>query len=373
MRVVLTHPSCWPYVRRGSERAMEDWSLYLMGKGHDVMTLAGRPQGETLLENPPHKALKPIHWRPWLAKIRIQRTHCFFFTVFANLLELNPDVVHSCYFYDSLAASLLKRKGRFRTILQMNGVPIPGVSAYRHWPPEGRLIAEAIHRADHRIVCSAFVGEIVRQYYGADSHVILPPVNLQRWNGCEYPRADPPVILGIADFNQRRKGIRVLIRAFADLKNELPDVRLRLSGYMSKAVRTEALNSVSEKVRSDIEILGVGEVQDIPKLYQEASVTVLASMWEPSGAVMMESWASGTPVVATRHGGLPEYFGNNIGYLFDPQTEDQETHNASGLAEAIYQAIKLCGSGEIRERCRAHAGQFSTDTLGPKIESLYRQ
>jgi glycosyltransferase involved in cell wall biosynthesis len=373
MRVVLTHPSCWPYVRRGSERAMEDWSLYLLGKGHDVITLAGRPQGETILEDPPHKALKAIRWRPWLGKIRIQPTHCFFFTVLANLLQLSPDVVHSCYFYDSLAASLLKRQGRFRTILQMNGVLVPGVSAYRHWPPEGRLIAEAIHRADQRIVCSAFVGEMVRQYYGADSHVILPPLNLQQWNVGEYPRAVPPVILGIADFNQRRKGIRVLVRAFAVLKNELPDLRLRLTGYMSEAVRTEALHSVPEKVRNQIEILGIGEVQDIPRLYQEASVTVLPSMWEPSGSVMMESWACGTPVVATRHGGLPEYFGESIGYLFDPQTEDQETHNASGLAEAIYQALELSRSSGIRERCRAHAGQFSADLLGPKVESLYRQ
>ncbi len=372
MRVVLTHPSCWPYVRRGSERAMEDWGLYLLRKGHDVITLAGRPRGETSLEDPPHKALRPIRWKPWLAKIRIQTTHCFFFTVYSNLLELNPEVVHSCYFYDSLAASLLKRKGRFRTILQMNGVPVPGVSAYRHWPPEGRMIAEAIHRADHRIVCSAFVGEMVRQHYGADVHVIMPPINLDRWSVCQYPRAVPPVILGIADFNQRRKGVRVLVKAFAIVKKELPDVRLRLSGYMAEAVRAEILNSVPENVRPDIEILGVGEVQDIPRLYQEASVMVLPSMWEPSGAVMMESWASGTPVVATRHAGLPEYFANGIGCLFDPQTEDQETHNASGLSEAIYQALKLSQSPGVRERCRAHAEQFSLEALGPKIESLYR-
>jgi hypothetical protein len=69
---------------------------------------------------------------------------------------------------------------------------------------------------------------------------------------------------------------------------------------------------------------------------------------------------------------LPEYFANGVGYLFDPQTEDQETHNADGLAEAIYRALELSRSPGIRERCRAHAEPFSADALGPKIESLYR-
>lgn len=373
MRVILTHPYCWPYVRRGSERVMEDWSLYLLSKGYEVVTLAGRPADLAPDADPPHKVLRPIHWRPWMGRLRVQTTHCFFFTVLKSLEALRPDVVHSCFLYDSLAATLLKRKRRFRTILQMNGVPVPGVSAHRFWPPESWLVKEAIRRADHRIVCSAFVGELVRQHYSADSHVILPPLNFARWTEWEYPRADPPVVLGIADFNERRKGIRVLVKAFAVLKREMPEVRLRLSGYLTDALRMQVLNSVPPRVRTDIEVLGIGQVQDIPRLYYEASVTALASMWEPSGTVMMESWACGTPVVATRHGGLPEYFANGVGYLFDPKTEDQETNNAEGLAEALYQGIQLSRCMGIRERCRTHARQFSAEVLGPKIESLYRQ
>jgi glycosyltransferase involved in cell wall biosynthesis len=372
MRVVLTHPSCWPYVRRGSERAMEEWSLYLLSKGYEVLTLAGRPDCVDSVSDLPNKVLRPIPWRPWLGRIRIQPAHCFSFTVFQHLPGLKPDVVHSCYFYDSLAASLLKSTGKFKTILQMNGVPVPGVSAHRFWPPEGRLIREAIHRADHRVACSRFVREIVREHYGADCHAILPPVNLGRWSGRCFPRADPPVVLGIADFNQRRKGVRVLVKAFSLLKSKMPEVRLRLSGYLSNELRTEILEPLPERVRADIEILGVGQVDDIPRLYMEASVTALPSMWEPSGTVMMESWACGTPVVATRHGGLPEYFGEGVGYLFDPVTEEQETHNAGGLMEALYLAIELSGSSGIRERCHAHALQFSMETLGPLIEDLYR-
>ncbi len=368
MRIVLTHPSCWPYVRRGSERVMEEWSLYLLGRGHDVVTLAARPAGVT--GDPPNKALRTVHWSPWLAKLRIQQTHSFFFTVLRNLPALQPDVVHSCYFYDSLAASLLKKR-RFRTILQMNGVLVPGVSCYRIWPPEAWLIKQAIDRADERIVCSKFVQAMVREHYGADSHAILPPLNWERWNGPDYPKADPPVVLGIADFTQRRKGIRVLIKAFQLLRAELPGVRLRLSGYFSDELAAELLHPMDAKLRSAIEVLGVGGVDDVPRLYKEASVTALASMWEPSGTVMMESWACGTPVAATRHGGLPEYFTEGVGYMFDPQSEGQEAGNPEGLAAGLFDAIKLSRLETTSGRCKAHARQFSSKSLGPQIERLY--
>jgi glycosyltransferase involved in cell wall biosynthesis len=349
---------------------MEEWSLYLLAKGYEVVTLASRPAG---VENdPPNKALRAVHWSPWLEKIRIRQTHAFFFTVLENLPSLEPNVVHSCYFYDSLAASLLKKKRGFRTILQMNGVLVPGVSCYRYWPPEARLIKEAIHRADVRIVCSGFVRDMVREHYGAESHVILPPLNWARWSGPDVPRADPPVVLGIADFTQHRKGIRVLLQAFAKLKAEMPDVQLWLSGYFSKELEAELLDPLPAALRSAIQVFGVGGVDDVPRLYKQASVTVLPSMWEPSGTVMMESWASGTPVVATRHGGLPEYFADGTGFLFDPQTNEQEARNPQGLAEALCQALALARAEGIRERCRKHAWQFSAEMLGPQIESLYR-
>jgi glycosyltransferase involved in cell wall biosynthesis len=87
---------------------------------------------------------------------------------------------------------------------------------------------------------------------------------------------------------------------------------------------------------------------------------------------MMESWACGTPVVATRHGGLPEYFAAGTGYLFDPKTDQQEARNPEGLAEALHQAIRLSATEGIREVCRKHASRFSAETLGPQIEKLYK-
>ena len=48
MRVVLTHPFCWPYVRRGTERNLEQLGRYLTARGHEVTTISTRPE-----EGPP--------------------------------------------------------------------------------------------------------------------------------------------------------------------------------------------------------------------------------------------------------------------------------------------------------------------------------
>ncbi len=39
MRIAITHPTCWPYVRRGSERVLNDCAVWLAGRGHDVSGL----------------------------------------------------------------------------------------------------------------------------------------------------------------------------------------------------------------------------------------------------------------------------------------------------------------------------------------------
>ena len=97
----------------------------------------------------------------------------------------------------------------------------------------------------------------------------------------------------------------------------------------------------------------------------------LPSMWEPSGTVVLEALASGTPVVVTNHAGLPEFMNDSIGVLFEPMTNGEETLNFEGLAEALFRGLALSRCAGIRQRCRAHAADFSWEVLGPKIERVY--
>lgn len=345
---------------------------YLTRRGYDVIMISTKP-GKSAVEITENgkRILKSSMWKPFMSKLRIQPTHMFFFSSLQTLLSLDADVVHSFFYYDSIAATCAKRRKNYKTVLEMHGVPIPG-ACYRRFPPERWLIREAIRRADCRIACSHFVSNLVSEYYGVDSQIMQPlGLDISEWDLGSGPPNGRPTFLAVADFDVRRKGVRALVQAFKLVKSKVPSALLRLSGNMSPQIKNEVLSGLPESIRSDIECLGLGKVEDVPRLYREASLMVLASMWEASGNVLLESWASGTPVVATNHGGLPEFMGDGVGVLFDPKTNAEETMNADGLAEAMLEGLALSEMEGTRKRCRAHAERFSCQALGPSLEKVY--
>jgi len=352
---------------------MDVLARYLVDSGHEVTTVSTRPGGRgTEVGATGTRILLPPLRLPCMGALRIQPTHTFFFTSLLALRALEADVVHSFYPSDALAAIYTKRRRGYRIVLQMNGIAVPGVSCYRWLPPEGAMFREALRRADARIACSKFVRDLLRDHYGVDAVVIPPPTRLEEYDPGDGPPDGRPTVFAAGDFDVRRKGVRALVKAFAIVKRAVPRARLKLSGKMSAGLGAELLRDLPAAVRGDIDLLGLGSVDDLPRLYREASITVLPAMWEPSGTVPVESFASGTPVVATNHGGIPEFVTSEVGVLFEPKTEGEETHNAIGLAEAILQGLALAEKGATRAACRAHALRYGWAAAGPRIEGLYR-
>lgn len=372
LRIMVTTPYCWPYVRRGSEHSAHELTRFLAKNGHHVVTVSTIPgKGRREADDGGQRLLHGSHWRPLVGRLRVQPTHLFFFDAFRSALQLDADIVHSFYFFDALAVSYAQRWRKYKTVLQMNGCPIPA-AYYRRFPPERWAIRESLLRTDCLITCSEFIRNLVLEHYGLDSHVLTPLTDVASYCFGPGPADGRPTLLAAADFNVRRKGLRVLVAAFAIVKSRVPDVRLRLSGSFSDALRSEVTQTLPENVRNAIEFLGLGKVGDVARLYGDSDLLVLPSMWEPSGSVMIESWACGTPVVATNHGGLPEFVRPGVGVLFDPLNRGEEATNSEGLAAAILEGLELSRQDGVRRRCRAHAELLSSQAVGPRVERLYR-
>jgi glycosyltransferase involved in cell wall biosynthesis len=111
----------------------------------------------------------------------------------------------------------------------------------------------------------------------------------------------------------------------------------------------------------DIVFLGeIGEDRK-PSFFADATATLFPINWpEPFGIVMVESLAAGTPVIALRHGSVPEVLVDGVtGFICD--TVDQ-------LIEAVGRV------GEIDpEDCRRHARQFSPEVMGRHYVGLYEE
>ncbi len=166
------------------------------------------------------------------------------------------------------------------------------------------------------------------------------------------------------------KGLLDLVDAFAILHREQPDAHLVLvgeDGGMRASVEARARSGgIADRVHP------VGHLADDPTLaaaYRGARLTVLPSEYEAFGLVLLESLAEGTPVVATRVGGIPEVVEDGrAGLLVPPRRPDE-------LAEAIG---RLFRDPALARRLGEHGRtaivpRYTWDGLAERLDALYRE
>ncbi|MBA3921164.1 MAG: glycosyltransferase, partial [Nostocaceae cyanobacterium] len=107
----------------------------------------------------------------------------------------------------------------------------------------------------------------------------------------------------------KEKGLETLIKAFALLLKNGASTQLLIAGkpinngedYQKSLEQLVIDLGIEERVNF------IGHVTDTTSVYQVSDLTVLPSLWsEPFGRTIVESMACGTPVVASRIGGIPE-------------------------------------------------------------------
>jgi glycosyltransferase involved in cell wall biosynthesis len=110
------------------------------------------------------------------------------------------------------------------------------------------------------------------------------------------------------------------------------------------------------------------ESEELADAYAAADVAVIPSLHEGFPLVLLEAWASGTPVVATGVGGLREAIqsGTN-GLLVEPR-------DPLGLAEGIVQVME---QGTLRQRLIREAQkqltEFAWSTIAERLAAVYRR
>lgn len=372
MRIAITNPTNWPQVRRGTERFINDLARYLGASGHDVTIVSahpGRPTQRT--EQGYTVAMKRRLWLPWMARHGVLEFHAFFLTALAELLRHRYDVVLCCTFMDAYAATLARRVTGTPCVFWVNGLPTP-ITYVRARSMKGAFFRRAVQGADEVVALSGYMQAYLKEHFGRAGTTIPVPVALDRFPLASGRDTCRPVIACTAALEDRRKGARVLMRAFARVKQSEPGAVLAISCHTGEALRKELIEIVPPEIRSDVHFLGAGAIEDIPQLYARASCSVLASRWEPFGLVTIESLAAGTPVAATRDGAIPEILDDpSAGRLFDPgPMNDAEPQNDEGLARAILECIQLSRDPQTPARCRALASRYSWEAVGPELESL---
>lgn len=120
-----------------------------------------------------------------------------------------------------------------------------------------------------------------------------------------------------------RKGVDTLIHAFAQLLHDLPDAvegqthRLVLVGEGPEQDWLAAL-AAGLGIAGAVEFAGFLAQAEVAGLMRRARLFVLPSHEEGQGVVLLEAMASGTPVIASDVGGIPEVVQLGTGCLTPP-------------------------------------------------------
>lgn len=200
--------------------------------------------------------------------------------------------------------------------------PIPGVvhKCYRQSRPASSVVAAMIltHRAlgtwTRGVTRFIATSEYVRRVHvagGIPEHAIsVKPNMLEPDPGLR--RGDGDYLLYVGRLSSE-KGLGTLLAAWSRVKRS---ARLLIVGDGPLAATVRAAAAAS----SSVQWLGALPLAEVVDLMGDARAVVVPSEWgEPFGRVVIESLATGTPVIAARSGGLPEIVldGAN-GWLFEP-------------------------------------------------------
>ncbi len=228
------------------------------------------------------------------------------------------DIIHSHYWQSAWAARAIARHLRVPHVVMFHTLgEVKNRARISEQEPARRIRHERAiaRRADAIVTASDHERQLLSRYYGAKEeqmHTIPCGVDIglfrprdqkasRRQLGLEL---DSPVLLWVGRI-EKLKGVDILIQALAELDER--DFTLLVVGGDERAggLKAELQSQAAEAgLAANVRFVGAVPHDELPVYYSAADVCVVPSYYESFGLVAVEAMACGTPVVASRVGGL---------------------------------------------------------------------
>ena len=286
------------------------------------------------------------------------------------LRRVEADLVHGPVFVAPLFAhcptvvtihdlSFIRFPALFRPAQRLYLTAMTRLSARR----ARRLIAVSDHAAAESTSLLGVPRERIDVvYHGVDSLFRpLPPDEVARFR---QRRGLPERFVLFVGTLEPRKNLVRLVEAFARIR----DGRIRLVLAGGKGWFCDELFARVEALGLHEEVVFPGYVMssELPLWYNAATVFVYPSMYEGFGLPVLESQASGTPVLTSNTSSLPEAAGDGA-LMVDP-------YDVDALAEGLNQLlVDELLRRQLRERGLAHARRFCWSHTAQETASVYRR
>lgn len=169
------------------------------------------------------------------------------------------------------------------------------------------------------------------------------------------------IILHASNF-RKIKRIADVIYTFNKIRKEIPSKLLLVGDGPERPMAEELCRELGlcEDTRF------VGKQQEMEEIYAIADLFLLPSEYESFGLAALEAMAAGSPVIATRAGGLPEIIDHGVnGFLSEIGDVEDMSRNAKSIL-----SNDLILENFSRE-ARKTAEKFDISNIVPQYEALY--
>jgi glycosyltransferase involved in cell wall biosynthesis len=216
----------------------------------------------------------------------------------------------------------------------------------------------AIGRAAHVVCPSAFMRDLVLSWgVPAERVDVLPNPAPHAADASAYDAGAHPV-LAFAGRLTAQKDLDVALSAM----RELPGVRLLVAGDGPERSRLEAAAG------DNVAFLGALPRAEVLGLLRSADAAILTSAWENFPHGVVEALAVGTPVIATRTGGVAEVVrdGEN-GLLVEPG-------DAAAFTSAVHRYLADDAlSARLRAAAAPSVARYDADAVYARLEAILRE
>ena len=171
-----------------------------------------------------------------------------------------------------------------------------------------------------------------------------------------------------------KKGLLTTLAAFRRFIGEYPKAQLVIAG--EGPMRDRLVQRINElSIGNQVTLTGFLSQDDLRRIYSESHIFIhpseLAADLNQEGVPnsMLEAMASGLPVVATRHGGIPEAVQEGVDGILVPERDE------SALYEAL---LKLAAQPDLWRQMGKQASQSVAENFGQKqqiakLEAAYSE
>jgi len=217
----------------------------------------------------------------------------------------------------------------------------PFISYLRMWD------REASYRVDEFWAISDFISQRIKKYYGRDSKLVYPPVDVSKF----YLQ---PTTYNLQSY------FLMAGRLVAYKRFDLGVKAFNKLGFPLKIVGTgPELKKLKKIAKDNIDFLGLVSDDRLADLYSKAQAIVFPQE-EDFGIVPLEAMASGRPVIAFRSGGATEtILKNKTGIFFDEQTIDSLAYAVKNFDPNKFDPVV----------CRQQAEKFDVSVFKQKVLS----